>query len=80
MIARWKSPFAPGIDISVATFRPPPDWPKIVTRLGSPPKPPMLSRTHSSAATMSSKPTLLEAAKSDPIASPRYVYPNTFNR
>jgi hypothetical protein len=56
MMARWNSPFAAGIAISVATFRPPPDCPKIVTRFGSPPNRSMLSRTHSSAATMSSIP------------------------
>ena len=38
MMARWNFPLALGIDMSVATLRPPPDWPKMVTRLGSPPK------------------------------------------
>ena len=28
MIARWKSPFAAGVAVSIATFPPPPDWPK----------------------------------------------------
>ena len=37
MIARWKSPFADGIASSVATLRPPPDWPKTVTLPASPP-------------------------------------------
>ena len=64
MIARWNSPFALGIAISVATLRPPPDCPKIVTRFGSPPKRSMLSRTHSSAATMSSMPTRAGRARS----------------
>ena len=36
-----------GIASSVLTFPPPPDWPKIVTLPGSPPKRSMLSRTHS---------------------------------
>ena len=32
---------------TVAVFAPPPDWPKIITRLGSPPKFTMFSFTHS---------------------------------
>ena len=55
--ALWKSPFADGIAINVVTLPPPPDWPKIVTLPESPPKPAMLSRTHSSDATRSSTPT-----------------------
>jgi hypothetical protein len=47
---------------------PPPDSPKIVTFDGSPPNGPMLSRTHSSAATMSSIPTLPELANSSASA------------
>ena len=43
-----------------STFPPPPDWPKMVTLPGSPPNAAMLSRTHSSAATISSMPTLLD--------------------
>ena len=54
------------------TLAPPPDWPKIVTFAGSPPKLEMLSRTHSSAATMSSMPTLLEFANCAPPRSARY--------
>ena len=48
------------------TLLPPPDSPKIVTFAGSPPNFAMLSRTHSSAATMSSMPTLPESANSSP--------------
>ena len=48
-IARWKSPFALGVPMSVPTLMPPADSPKIVTLLGSPPNAAMLSRTHSSA-------------------------------
>ncbi len=48
--------------IRAVTFPPPPDWPKIVTFAWSPPKLAMLSRTHSSAAMMSSKPTFPDAA------------------
>jgi hypothetical protein len=36
-MARWKSPLADGIAISVLTFPAPPDWPKMVTLFGSPP-------------------------------------------
>ena len=60
MIALWNSPWAPGIASSALTFPPPPDWPKIVTLPGSPPKRPACSRTHSSAATRSSTPALPE--------------------
>ena len=52
--ALWNRPLAEGIAESTHTFAPPPDWPMIVTFPGSPPKLAMLSRTHSSAATMSS--------------------------
>jgi hypothetical protein len=38
MIARWNNPLPAGMAISAATLQPPPDWPKIVTLLGSPPK------------------------------------------
>jgi hypothetical protein len=62
----WNSPLALGIASSVQTFAPPPDWPMIVTLPGSPPKAATLSRTHSSAATMSSMPTLPELAKRSP--------------
>ena len=58
MIARWNSPFAAGIALSIAVFPPPPDCPKIVTLPGLPPNCAMLSRTHSSASTRSSMPRL----------------------
>jgi hypothetical protein len=70
--ALWKRPLAEGIAVSVHTFAPPPDWPMIVTLPGSPPKPAMLSRTHSSAATMSSIPTLPEAAYFAPPTPARW--------
>ena len=60
MMALWKSPFALGIHINVPTLPPPPDSPKMVTFVGSPPKLLMLSRTHSNACTTSSIPTLPE--------------------
>ena len=44
--ARRKSPAARGMASSAATDPPPADWPKTVTRSGSPPKARMLSRTH----------------------------------
>ena len=78
-MARWKSPLADGIAISVLTFPAPPDWPKIVTLFGSPPNAAMLSRTHSSAATMSSMPTLLASAHLPPN-SERYRKPKMFSR
>src|ERR1700755_530281 len=56
--ARWKRPFAAGVPIRHDVFDPPPDWPKIITRLGSPPKLEMLSFTHCSEATISMTPTL----------------------
>ncbi len=45
--ARWNRPRAAGMLSNVLTFQPPPDWPKIVTQSGSPPKSSMWSRTHS---------------------------------
>ena len=57
---------ADGIAISVATFMPPPDCPKIVTLSGSPPKPAIMSRTHASAMRMSRMPALVTS----PCASP----------
>ena len=45
-IERWNSPRADGIAMTVVVLPPPPDWPKIVTRSGSPPKLSMLSCTH----------------------------------
>ncbi len=35
--AAWNRPRAAGIAISVAILAPPPDWPKTITREGSPP-------------------------------------------
>ena len=61
MMPRWNRPFAEGMARSVFTFPPPPDWPKMVTLAGSPPKRPMFSFTHSSERTMSSWPTLPES-------------------
>ena len=62
-IALWNSPLAAGIFSSVVTFEAPPDWPKIVTLLGSPPKACALSRTQRKAATRSSRPALPASAK-----------------
>ena len=56
--ALWNNPFADGIASNVVVLAPPPDCPKIITLLGSPPKFAMLSRTHSSDATMSIAPAL----------------------
>src|SRR5207249_2674118 len=58
MMALWNSPFAAGKAISTLTLAPPPLSPKIVTLPGSPPKRAILSRTHSSAATMSRMPAV----------------------
>ena len=43
-------PCARGMIVSSAALRAPADWPNTVTFCGSPPKPPISSRTHSSAA------------------------------
>ena len=74
--ALWNSPFADGIAVSVHTFAPPPDCPMIVTFAGSPPNRAMLSRTHSRAATMSSMPTLPDAANGSPPTPARLVNPS----
>ena len=79
-MARWNSPRAEGIASSVQTFPPPPDSPKMVTLPESPPKRSMLSRTHSSAATMSSVPALPDAAKSDPPTDERSRKPKMLSR
>ena len=60
--ARWNSPRAAGIAISVAIFAPPPDCPNTVTQPGSPPISRAWSRTHSSASTRSRRPAFPEAA------------------
>ena len=62
MMALWNSPFAAGMAHTTLTFPAPPDSPKMVTLCGSPPNAPMLSRTHLSAATTSSMPTLPDCA------------------
>jgi len=71
-IARLNSPCAAGMAISELTLPPPPDWPKMVTLPESPPKAPALSRTHSSAATISSMPTLLAFAYFSPPIPAKY--------
>ena len=55
-MALWKSPFASGEAMSALTANDPADSPKIVTFAGSPPNAAMLSLTHRSAATWSSRP------------------------
>jgi hypothetical protein len=60
-MARRKSPAARGMASSDAMEPAPADSPKTVTRSGSPPKKEMLSRTHVSAATWSSRPRLAGA-------------------
>ena len=80
MIARENSPFAEGIASRVPTLRPPPDSPKIVTVLGSPPKRAMLSRTQVSAATMSSMPTLPVSAYAAPPIFSSARKPSTLRR
>jgi hypothetical protein len=49
-ITRRNNPFDSGDVISTLTSNDPPDSPKMVTLLGSPPNLAMLSRTHLSAA------------------------------
>src|SRR5437764_285899 len=61
--------FASCIEARVLTLLPPPDWPKIVTFPGSPPKFAMLSRTHSSAANRSRTPAFAEAEYLSPYAT-----------
>ena len=78
--ALWKRPLADGIAISVVTFPPPPDWPKIVTFPASPPKLPMLSRTHCSDCTRSSMLALPDWAYFSPPICERSRNPNTFRR
>ncbi len=59
-MALWNRPSASGIWPSTVTLAPPPDWPKMVTLSGSPPKLAMLSRTQRRASTRSAMPTLTE--------------------
>ena len=79
-MARWKRPTAAGMASRVLTFIPPPDSPKIVTLPGSPPNPAMLSRTHSSAAWMSSMPLIPDVATSGPPTSARWANPRAPRR
>ena len=78
-MALENSPFAEGIAIRVDTLPPPPLWPKMVTFAGSPPKLAMLSRTHSSALTMSIIPRLPLCAYLAPKAE-RSRKPRTLSR
>ena len=80
MIARWNKPFARGIDSSVLTFAPPPDSPNTVTLPGSPPNAVIFSRTHSSAATMSSVPALPDNRYASPPTADRSRCPKMFSR
>jgi hypothetical protein len=75
-----NNPFAAGIPISVVTFPPPPDCPKIVTLPGSPPNAATLSRTHSSDCTRSSIPTLPELAYRSSPNDERSRNPSTLRR
>src|SRR5271170_2503020 len=79
-MARRNSPFAAGIASKALTLPPPPDWPKIVTLPGSPPKLATLSRTHSSVATRSSTPALPECANSAPPSALRSRNPKMLRR
>ena len=63
MMILWNSPLARGMASRLAVLAPPPDCPKTVTFPGSPPKAAMLSRTHSSARTMSTIPATPAPAK-----------------
>ena len=55
---------ADGIAMRPLTFAPPPDWPKIITREASPPKPSIFVFTHASAAERSSMPAMPDCANS----------------
>jgi len=79
-IALWNRPRAAGIAISVETFIPPPDWPKMVTLPGSPSKAAMLSLTQWRASTMSSMPATDDAAPSSPRPSDTGRKPRTPRR
>ena len=68
MAARWNRPRADGIDHSEHTLPPPPDWPKISTRLGSPPNRSMLSFTQCSASSRSRMPTLPDDTNCSPLS------------
>lgn len=62
-------PLALGMPIRWLTLAPPPDWPTISTRFGSPPNASTLRDTHCRAATKSWMPAAPESAKSP--SSPR---------
>ena len=55
-MARWNRPLASGVATRVWTENPPALSPKIVTRLGSPPKAAMFRCTHFSPSSWSMKP------------------------
>ena len=78
--ARWNRPCAAGMPSSVLTLPAPPDWPKIVTLAGLPPKPAMLSRIHSRPAMMSFIPTFDASAYFSPPSAGRYRNPKAFKR
>ena len=79
-IAFWNSPRALGRPSSVPTLMPPADSPKMVTFSGSPPKAAMFSRTHSSAATWSSMPSLPVDGMRPPVSSRRRRKPSAPSR
>ncbi len=56
----WNKSSASGICPSTVTLAPPPDWPKMVTFSGSPPKQAMFSFTQRRASTRSAMPTFTE--------------------
>src|ERR1700683_45117 len=68
IIPLWNNPLADGMADKALTFAPPPDCPKMVTLLGSPPNWAMLSFTQCSAWTMSSMPARLELEYSGPAS------------
>jgi hypothetical protein len=72
-MAWLNRPWASGIDSSEVTLMPPADSPATVTRAGSPPNLAMLSCTHRSAASWSSKPRLAtpSSKKRKPSAASR---------
>ena len=56
----WNRSSASGIWPNTVTFPPPPDWPKMVTFSGSPPKAAIFSFTQRRASTRSAMPTFTE--------------------
>jgi len=79
MIPFRKRPSAAWICSSAETFMPPPDWPKIVTFAGEPPKAAMFSCTHRRAATRSAIPALPEFSYLSANGA-RSRYPRIFSR